>query len=217
MGKVAFLKYARFRLFTFLLEPFSKMARKRRMSVFEATFKPTDGMKILDLGGQPDIWDSIKPVLSITCLNLPGIAKSDHFTHHEITYIEGDACNMPYFNKNEFDVIFSNSVIEHVGDSEKQRQFAREVQRLSENYWIQTPSIYFPIEAHCGMPFWWLYPTWLRNYFLLRWKKKLPVWAEMVETTTVITEKQLKDLFHDCKIKTEWLVFPKSIIAYAKA
>jgi len=210
------LKYIRFRLFKLIQTPFSAVIRKRRMSVFEKIFQPSEGMRILDLGGQPEIWDTVKPSLAITCINLPGIAKSNHPTHHEITYIEGDACSMPCFKKGEFDLIFSNSVIEHVGGQKKQLQFADEVLRLSENYWIQTPSIYFPIEAHCGMPFWWLYPKWLRTYFLSRWSEKLPAWSEMVATTTVLSKQQVTKLFSGCKIKIEWLIFPKSIIAYSK-
>jgi len=186
------------------------------MAEFQKTFKPTEGMKILDLGGQPAIWDSVTPALSITCVNLPGIAKTEPPTHHSITYRDGDACSMPYFKKGEFDLVFSNSVIEHVGGHEKQLQFASEVQRLSDNYWIQTPSIYFPIEAHCGMPFWWLYSKKLQKFFLSRWSEKLPAWTEMVATTTVLSNQQLRQLFPGCSLKTEWLLLPKSVIAYAK-
>ena len=203
-------------MFTFLLDPFSNVLRKRRMAEFQKTFKPTEGMKILDLGGQPAIWNTITPALSITCVNLPGIAKTEHPTHHSITYRDGDACSMPYFKKGDFDLVFSNSVIEHVGDHEKRYQFAAEVQRLSDNYWIQTPSIYFPIEAHCGMPFWWLYSKKLQKFFLSRWSEKLPAWTEMVATTTVLSNQQLRQLFPGCSLKTEWLLLPKSIIAYAK-
>jgi len=56
----------------------------------------------------------------------------------------------------EFDLVFSNSVIEHVGDFERMRQFVHEARRVAKSYWIQTPSKWFPIEPHCGMPFWWL-------------------------------------------------------------
>lgn len=208
--------YFRFRLFTILLKPFSVAMRQRRMAAFQNIFQPTAGIKVLDLGGQPAIWDSVKPALAITCLNLPGVAKTGHPTHHDITYCQGDACNMPEFNKGDFDLVFSNSVIEHVGDHEKQQQFAAEVQRLADNYWIQTPSIYFPMEAHCGMPFWWAYPKGLQQYFLTRWSKKLPAWSEMVATTTVLSKRRMKQLFPHSQLKTERLVFPKSIVAYSK-
>ncbi len=97
------------------------------MRLFIELVAPTAGMKVLDLGGQPDIWDSVKPVLNITCLNLPGVANVSHRAHHNITYVEGDACNMPYFNRGDFDIVFSNSVLEHVGGADKQLAFANEV------------------------------------------------------------------------------------------
>lgn len=186
------------------------------MALFVKVMQPKSRMKILDLGGQPSIWDFVELPLNITCLNLPGIATVEHQSHHQITYIEGDACSMPYFQSGDFDLVFSNSVIEHVGDFEKRAQFASEVLRLSDQYWIQTPSIYFPIEAHCGMPFWWLYPQALRSYFLKRWQKKLPGWTKMVETTSVISERELRSLFPGCRIKYErFLLLPKSIVAYS--
>ena len=209
------LKYLRIRIFRLLLDPFSSIVRKRRMQLFVKLIAPTSGMSVLDLGGQPAIWDSVKPVLNITCLNLPGVANNGHNTHHNITYIEGDACSMPYFNRGDFDIVFSNSVLEHVGGADKQLEFANEVQRISDIYWIQTPCKYFPIEAHCGMPFWWFYPSCLRSYFIDRWSKKLPAWTEMVASTTVISKEELKHLLPKSKIITECFIVPKSLIAYS--
>ena len=185
------------------------------MALFVKLMKPMPAMKILDLGGQPSIWDFINTPLDITCLNLPGIATVAHTTHHQITYVEGDACSMPHYAFGDFDLVFSNSVIEHVGCHEKRLQFANEVLRLSSKYWIQTPSKYYPIEAHCGMPLWWFYPQSLRSYFISKWKKKLPDWTEMVETTTFVSSSELQNIFPSSTIKYEWVLFPKSLIAYS--
>jgi hypothetical protein len=184
------------------------------MALFIKEMKPTPGMKILDLGGYPGIWDFVETPLNITCLNLPGNAPVNYPTHHQITYVAGDACDMPYFQPGDFDLIFSNSVIEHVGDRDRRRQFAREVQRLSDVYWIQTPSKFFPIEAHCGMPFWWFYPESLRSYFIEKWRDKLPEWTEMVEATDVVTTNELKALLPGGTVKQEWFFFPKSLVVY---
>ena len=125
------------------------------MRLFAELMCVKEGATVLDLGGQPKIWDNFPLPLKITILNLPGIVEPYNASRHEIRYVEGDACNVKEFGDRRFDLVFSNSVIEHVGPAEKQVDFAREVRRLGKSYWVQTPSKWFPIEAHCGMPYWW--------------------------------------------------------------
>ena len=113
------------------------------------------------------------------------------------------------------DFVFSNSVIEHVGGAARRAQFAREVRRIGRSYWVQTPSIWFPIEAHSGMPLWWCYPQGMRNWILRRWREKLPAWTEMIEGTTVVKRAELQKLFPDAEIKVERVFgIPKSYIAF---
>jgi SAM-dependent methyltransferase len=185
------------------------------MASFVSLMGPVEGCRILDLGGTPKIWDSVPVRLKITCLNLPG-ARVEHPSHHQILYVTGDACSMPEFQAGDFDIVFSNSVIEHVGDGDRRQLFCKEVLRLSRRYWIQTPSRYFPIEAHCGMPFWWFYPQNLRELFLRRWRDKLPAWTEMVEGTDVVEAGELRHLLPGCRLITErFLMVPKSLVAYS--
>ena len=210
------LKYLRFRIFKFLLRPFSEWSRKKRMRFFMKQMGLRDGTSILDLGGQPMIWDSVPLALNITILNLPDAAVTNHVSPHNVRYVEGDACRVEMFKEDSFDIIFSNSVIEHVGPAEKRREFAREVRRLGKSYWVQTPSKWFPIEAHSGMPFWWFYPASLRRYFLARWHQKLPDWTHMVRETTVLTKSELKQLFPEATIYSEWFCgMPKSYIVHS--
>lgn len=208
-------KYLRVRLFQALLGPFSHHTRRKRGELFVATMKPVPGEKVLDVGGQPQIWDHVKVPLEITCLNLAGIMTTEHQSHHKFIFVEGDGCDMPQFQPGQFDMVFSNSVIEHVGDESKRAMFAREIRRISNRYWVQTPYKHYPIEAHSGMPFWWLYPEFIRKAILRRWKKKLPAWTEMIEHTTVISTSELKALFPESKVRLEWMIFPKSLIAYS--
>ena len=182
--------------------------------MFISLMKPEEGMRILDIGGQPQIWDFIDIPLNITCLNLPGIAQKNHKSHHNIKFVEGDGCNMPQYNMGDFDMLFSNSVIEHVGPESNRALFASEVKRICTTYWIQTPYKYYPFEAHCGMPFWWFYSEKMRQKFINKWKKEVPAWAEMVETTTVVTVPELKKHFPNSNVIKEWFIFPKSVIVY---
>jgi Methyltransferase domain len=208
------LKYFRIKLFAFFLRPFSDWSRKKRMHSFVILMNPREETSILDLGGQPMIWDSVPMRLNLVILNKLGVAVSNYPSHHRIRYEVGDACAVKGFD-HSFDCVFSNSVIEHVGPVSKQVEFAGEVRRLGKSYWVQTPSRWFPIEAHCGMPFWWFYPRWLREYFIESWRIKLPAWTQMVEETTVLTKSDLRRLFPEATILIETTFgLPKSYIAY---
>ena len=208
------LKYLRIHAFYRLLRPYSEWARKRRMRLYTEQIRVREGMSILDLGGQPMIWKSVPQRVNLTILNLPGAVEGNPSSHHTIRLVEGDACQVEQFAARSFDSVFSNSVIEHVGCAGKQAAFAAEVRRLGNSYWVQTPSKWSPIEAHCGMPFWWFYPAWMRRSLIERWRKKLPAWTHMVEDTTVLTKAEMRRLFPEAKILTERsLGIPKSYIA----
>ena len=209
------LKYLRVTVFQTFKVPFSKWSREKRMRSYTTQMGIRQGMSIIDLGGMSKIWDSVSQRLNLTILNLPGNVESSTSSHHSIRFVEGDACQVDEFQERSFDSGFSNSVIEHVGPADKQAAFASEVRRLGKSYWVQTPSKWFPIEAHCGMPFWWFYPERLRHRFVERWRKKLPAWTQMVEETTVLTKTEMQRLFPEATILTEKSFgIPKSYIAY---
>lgn len=83
---------------------------------------------------------------------------------------------MTVFPDSEFDVVFSNSVIEHLGTYEDQWKMAEEVRRVGQRYFVQTPNKYFPIEPHFLVPFCQFFPTalraWLLTRFDLGWHKR---------------------------------------------
>src|SRR4029079_8533354 len=68
-----------------------------------------------------------------------------------VPYVQGDACALP-FEDGAFDVVFSNAVIEHVGDRERQRAFVSEAIRVGRRAFITTPNRRFPIEVHTRLP-----------------------------------------------------------------
>ena len=121
-----------------------------------------------------------------------------------------------------YDIGFSNSVIEHVGSWERQQQFASEIRRVARSLWVQTPAYECPIEPHYMTPFIHYFPRSFQKK-ILRWCT-LRGWLEhptreqidsMVETTRLLCKSEMQQLFPDCEIITErmlWII-PKSYLA----
>ena len=66
-------------------------------------------------------------------------------------YVQGDALDLPFVD-GEFDVVFSNAVIEHVGRRAQQRRFVEESLRIARRAFITTPNRWFPVEVHTRLP-----------------------------------------------------------------
>lgn len=82
----------------------------------------------------------------------------------------GDACDLPVrLRAQHFDLVYSNSVLEHVGGFARRCAFAETARGLGEHLWVQTPYRYFPLEPHWLFPFFQLLPLALRAQVTLRW------------------------------------------------
>lgn len=57
------------------------------------------------------------------------------------------------FHNGEFDWVFSNAVIEHVGNRKDQILFLNEMLRVGKNVFFTTPNKYFPVESHTNVFF----------------------------------------------------------------
>lgn len=213
---LASLRHLRFNTHQRLLRLVQGRVRRHRLKVFldRLAVRPSD--RVLDLGGRPELWNLVPWRLEVTILNLPGTTGHEVASHHQLRFVEGDACAaLEDWRDGEFDVVFSNSVIEHVGDEARQAAFARNARRLGRRYWVQTPAPGFPLEAHTGMPFWWLYPEPLRAACIRRWRRTLPSWAEDVAQTRVLSRDRMRALFPDARMFVETFAgLPKSYSAY---
>ena len=120
--------------------------RTARMRAFQHEFGIMPSTRVLDIGGTFDNWELL-PAESLPRLTLLNLGPRPTELADEVSWSQGSALELP-FGPGDFDVVFSNSVIEHVGDWGAQQQFASEVRRLNTPYWVQTPNRHFPIEPH---------------------------------------------------------------------
>jgi hypothetical protein len=133
-----------------------RRARSRRVAdLIVRTAAERGRCRILDLGGEPDYWRLFdRPMLEaakvrITLVNPQAFGVDDPLFEAE----EGDACALDHYGDGDFDLVHSNSVVEHVGDWPRMEAFAREARRLAPRYYVQTPYFWFPVEPHFSTPF----------------------------------------------------------------
>jgi Methyltransferase domain len=125
------------------------------------------------------------------------------------------------FADRAFDVVFSNSVIEHVSTWERQMQFAAGARRVGRKLWVQTPAYEFFIEPHLMTPFiHWLPVRWqrrlLRNFTPWGWltRPPTPTVDAFIAEVRLLTRSEMRKLFPECEILEEkFLGMTKSYIA----
>jgi hypothetical protein len=203
-----------------------KFWRKKRFALFLQLVKPSPSEVLLDVGGYPWFWASqTQPVRRIDTLNIHEVYwNQKDFPNHNIRTLIGDGCSLAMPDKS-YDIGFSNSVIEHVGLLERQQQFALEIRRVAKALWVQTPAYECPIEPHYMMPFIHYLPRSFRkkiarNCTLWGWVSR-PTHEQVndiVETTRLLRKFEMQQLFPDCEIITERMlwIFPKSYIAFRR-
>jgi ubiquinone/menaquinone biosynthesis C-methylase UbiE len=198
--------------------------RRRRFKLFyELINKLPRPIKILDVGGTLYFWEAVGFVhedgVEITLFNL----FPQEIKHRNFKFVQGDATDLSLFANKSFDVVFSNSVIEHLTTFENQKKMADEIKRVGKRYWVQTPNFYFPIEQHFLCPFYHWLPfrtrIWLIQNFNLGWYKReqdYKVAYELVTSIRLLKYKEIKTLFPEAKIyKERFLGLVKSYIAYS--
>ncbi|MCX8174497.1 MAG: methyltransferase domain-containing protein [Thermoplasmata archaeon] len=185
--------------------------RLRRIALLKSFLSSLNKpLKILDVGGTEIFWERMgfagAEGIEITILNL-----SEEKVHHpNFRSVSGDARNMFQFCDGAFDVVFSNSVLEHVGSYEDQKRMAMEVQRVGKHFFVQTPNYYFPLEPHFLFPFFQFFPLWLKvfllGHFNLGWYRKISDEREAIKianSVRLLKETELRELFPDATIHRE--------------
>lgn len=192
------------------------------MRRFLESFRPGEQTRILDVGGLPRFWADVPIQGRLTLLNLSPLDDYDRsFMAPHWEAVVGDGTRLDYAD-GEFDIVFSNSVIEHVGTLDNQVAFAKEVMRVGKSYWVQTPAKEFIIEPHYLTPVIHWFPKHvqrrlLRNFSLwgLLGRPDAATLDSVLAELRLLNAKEFQRLFAGSSIYVERMLgCPKSYIAY---
>jgi SAM-dependent methyltransferase len=146
-----------------LVDAISLRSRRRKLQLLLDELQPTSETSVLDVGadelgfgegggcGTLNFFEEHYPWPErITAL---GLQDGERFRarYPSVPYVQGDACALP-FADGEFDIVFSNAVIEHVGGRRRQRRLVSEAIRVGRSVFITTPNRRFPVEIHTRLP-----------------------------------------------------------------
>lgn len=205
--------------------------RRRRarwlMNLIDDAYRKTGKVKILDLGGRENYWGLIpRGFLEEKKAHITIVNRGEEITPSDngmFKCMEGDACDLNYLDDKSFDIVHSNSVIEHLGCWENMARFSSEAERLGHGLFIQTPYFWFPVEPHFIAPFYhwlpWPMRVSLHRRFKLGSRKKahgIDQAVRIVEGAPILLDQKMyRYLFPSCEIiKERFLLFPKSMVAY---
>ncbi len=192
-----------------------KENRSRKFNLFTSTFDNLEKYKILDVGcGEGTFLEEMNPyknnitAVDISEINIEQFKKN----HPSIKISQGDAKNMDFDDKS-FDILFSNAVIEHVGDIIEQKKYASEIRRVGKSYFIITPNKWFPFEPHYRFPLFQFIPKKIQKLITKIFSMgNYPrgCWEDI----NLLSASQLKSLFPEAKIiKLRMTIYPETLIA----
>lgn len=196
-------------------KPLHAGLRRRKMQFFDEIVGGTARTcSLLDLGGTPGLVGEFARVhrmfASVTVANLQPSHLAGVFSVHRVA---ADGCLLP-FPAGAFDWVFSNAVLEHVGDWDRQQAFAAEIRRVArKGYFVATPNRRFPIEPHTYLPLYQFFPS--------KWKQRTlrfaPGYVKDCEGIRLLSSRELKVLFPKSRVIRSPRLLGTSLIAYWRA
>jgi hypothetical protein len=178
-----------------LAMPLHRRVRQRKLELFFQNLQPVSSDSLLDVGGSAGMDGEFGGLYSffanISTLNIEPVAARG--VRH---FVLGDARCMPFPDRS-YDWVFSNAVIEHVGDWCEQRKMASEIRRVArKGYFITTPNRAFPVDPHSYLPFYHYFSCEARERLvsaaLRRYVEFEPYW--------MLSRKTLERLFPDAML-----------------
>jgi Methyltransferase domain len=133
--------------------------QKRIYARFAATFPPAPGLRVLNLGedGEPEtpfdgFFEELYPFPDR--VTAAGLEEGHRFRERfpSARWVKVSRGEPLPFEKDAFDVVFANAVIEHVGSRSRQEAFLREITRVAPRAFVTTPNRWYPVELHTVLP-----------------------------------------------------------------
>ncbi len=206
MPEVSTYSSARQGLRTRIADRFSRRSRARREDLFQRLIVPRPGERAVDIGcGAGGL------AAADTGLDVTGVDRAERPGYPGARFVQADAARLP-FGDGEFDIAYSNSVVEHLPPASRDA-YARELRRVAQRWFVQTPSRAFPVEPHALLPF----VHWLpRPLGRALWR--LGVSGDPYDEIELLGARELRALFPDAVIVRERVgPLTKSLVAAGPA
>jgi len=213
---------AKYRDPTSLYSRFRQARARHVRGLIDAIHARQGRVDILDLGGSVDYW-AVFGADYLAARNARITLLNRYPQTVDVPLFDvrvGDACAVDAPD-GSFDLVHSNSVIEHVGTDQDMRDFAREVRRLAPAYFVQTPNLWFPYEPHMRAPLVHWLPQGLQARIVLAFQlhaeapvKDLAAAQAFLRHNRLLGPAKMRGLFPDAALTIErYMGLPKSIMA----
>ena len=140
----------------------SARSRSRKLELFLELMQPTADTTVVDVGvsdggygadtlGTANFFEALYPwpeqIVAVSTQYLSVFRAA----FPAVTAVRADGRALPFLD-DQFDIGFSNAVVEHLPDLESQRAFVGELCRVSRRIFLTTPNRWFPLDTHTLVP-----------------------------------------------------------------
>ena len=142
-----------------LVRRVSLQARLNVFRVFMEMLRPGAETSVLDVGVSLDVASPESNVLEqfyphpdqLVCAGI-GDGVAFRQAYPRVRFVQIVPHERLPFSDGQFDVAYSNAVVEHTGSRANQRAFLAELCRVARRVFVAVPNRLFPLEQHTGLP-----------------------------------------------------------------
>ncbi|MCF6151580.1 MAG: class I SAM-dependent methyltransferase [Candidatus Kuenenia stuttgartiensis] len=198
-----------------LARKISAANRNRKWDIFLREISPNAKLRVLDVGFSENEYSPTDnyiekyypypEMLTALGVNTPNVFKE---RYPKVKAFQYDGAVFPFGDK-EFDVCWSNAVIEHVGNFDRQQFFLSEIKRVASKAFLTTPNSFFPIEVHTRTPLLHYLPKGIFDSYLKLIGKSWAAGTYM----NLLSITDIKDLLAGAGIK-DYRIIPNKLLGF---